>query len=113
MLNPRYNFKILTWSPSHISQGPEPAANEAELLVLSAGQTILVYFFIIVGSVMSWSLFGCELFFRKFKLRFDVCAHYMEQKVDESPVMAQFVRLIVSPDDLKKFEQKRMANRPY
>ena len=106
-------MRLLLFELKSYDQGPEPAANEAELLVLSAGQTILVYFFIIVGSVMSWSLFACELFFRKFKLRFDVCAHYVEEKVDESPIMAQFVRLIASPDDLKRLEQKRMANRPY
>lgn len=92
---------------------------EVELLILSAGQTILVFIFIAVGAVLSWSLFFCELFMKRFNFRFDLVSAYSESKdkivhwTDHSPFMGQFVRLIASPDDLKRMEQKRMANRGF
>ena len=53
---------------------------EVELLILSAGQTILVFIFIAVGAVLSWSLFFCELFMKRFNFRFDLVSAYSESK---------------------------------
>merc|ERR1719342_1895260 len=66
-------------------KGADPMHKASETLVLSAGQTLLVFILIGIGALTAILVFALELIFRRCNLQIDVLADLNSVANEESP----------------------------